>query len=731
MFALLPMMMSAYWDRAIQGRWVKIAAACLLLPASAQDLATLARAYRDDPGTAHRATLEQYAASHKDSSGALALLGLGSKEMEERQFAAALSHLEGTAKRLPTIADYPAYLTAAAQFELTNYAEVERNLNIVFEQTPASPLVGKAVILLANAYLKANEPKKAVVLISKYRGEIKVVESEILLAHAAEALGDATAATGHFQRVLIDFPTSKEDEDAESDPVRLKTLAPQAHLTRCVHLMEAGDNARAKKELEPLIPQLTGADSELARLKLGIAQYGTRAYSAAFTYLQSLQLTSADLEAERLYYLVRCARRLDRPQEFAPALERLAAVQSKSKWRLQTYLAAGDFYWLKHDVAAAESIYQPCASEFAGTGEAAECQWRLAWIAYSRRQTSSDDQFKTLVKVYPGSEHVLAALYFLGRSAEAKSDWPGARAYYDEVNTWYPNSYYAMLARERLRSAQLASASAATPVNSFLRAINFPSRTRKENFHASPGMRIRIERARLLASAGLDDLVESELRYAAKKDGPSEAAAIELAELAAQRDASHLGIRYIKQLAPTYLRVSMDSATEKLWKLAFPLPFRVSVEQASRAQGLDPFIVAALIRQESEFDPKVISHANAYGLTQLLPSTGREYGRKLNLGRVTTPMLFQPEINTQIGTFYLKTLLDQMEGKWEAALAAYNAGPQRVVKWLTWGDFREPAEFIEAIPFEETRTYVQSVLRNADVYRRLYGSKVAVATARK
>ncbi|MGH9660692.1 MAG: transglycosylase SLT domain-containing protein, partial [Bryobacteraceae bacterium] len=83
--------------------------------------------------------------------------------------------------------------------------------------------------------------------------------------------------------------------------------------------------------------------------------------------------------------------------------------------------------------------------------------------------------------------------------------------------------------------------------------------------------------------------------------------------------------------------------------------------------------------------------------------------------------LYQPATNLKLGAIHLRGELDRWDGKWEHALAAYNAGRSRVVDWITWGDFREPAEFVETIPFTETRDYVQAVLRNASVYRWLYG----------
>jgi soluble lytic murein transglycosylase len=130
--------------------------------------------------------------------------------------------------------------------------------------------------------------------------------------------------------------------------------------------------------------------------------------------------------------------------------------------------------------------------------------------------------------------------------------------------------------------------------------------------------------------------------------------------------------------------------------------------------------LAGLIRQESEFNPQAVSRAKAYGLTQVRPATGRQFARKVGLARVTTRVLYQPAANLKIGSSILRSMLDQQGGKVEQTLAAYNAGPHRVVEWMAWSTYREPAEFVESIPFTETRDYVQAVLRNAEMYRRLY-----------
>jgi soluble lytic murein transglycosylase len=191
-------------------------------------------------------------------------------------------------------------------------------------------------------------------------------------------------------------------------------------------------------------------------------------------------------------------------------------------------------------------------------------------------------------------------------------------------------------------------------------------------------------------------------------------------EMARLAESPTEGLRMMKSLGADYLTLEFEDVPVKFWEYLFPMPYRKDVVATARLRALDPYILAGLIRQESEFDPKARSHKNAYGLTQVLPSTGRQIARNAGVSKFRTPMLYQPAVNLKLGSYYLRSMLDQWGGKWEHTLAAYNAGPHRVSEWLTWNSYSEPAEFIETIPFTETREYVQAVLRNAALYRRLY-----------
>jgi soluble lytic murein transglycosylase len=700
--------------------------------AHSQPLDTLARELHDNPSPRTRAAVLAFANAHpKDVNGALALLALGSVELDAKQFNDAIVHLKAAGKRLPTLADYPAYLEAAAQFEIRKFDEALKTLKPVWDNSPPSPLVVKAILLEANTYLNTGDPKKVLSLLEKRGSELPTEKAALLLAKAYEATGDRKQAMAQYQRVYIEYPFSGESADAHASLPRFSPPSPHARLMRCSKLIDGRGFASAKTELEALLPSLTGEDADTARVLIGVTDYAKRNKLEAFTYLKSLNVAAPEPAAERLFYLEESARRLDRIDEMDAAVAELARSYPASKWRLQANVAAGTFYLIKGQQAQYQPLFRACAETFPGDPLAADCHWRVAWDEYLKNRANGD-WFVAHLKQYQQSPagHISGSLYFLGRIAESKSDFGAARVYYERLRTDFPNQYYGVLARDRLKAAAIAQAAPSQQASALLASMKFPH-PGDPHMNPSSVTQARIARARLLASAGLDDLADSELRFGAKSDGQTQITAVEMARMALERDEPNQAIRMIKNYAAGYLWFPLDSTTEALWKLAFPLPFWKSLTNYSEQRGIDPYMLAALIREESEFDAKIVSYANAYGLTQVLPSTGRTISRQLKMRAFNARMLFDPEVNLNIGTFFLRNLLDSLDGKWEPTLASYNAGPGRVVKWLRSNQYLEPAEFIESIPITQTRIYVQSILRDADVYRRLYSSAPPVDSSHK
>jgi len=216
------------------------------------------------------------------------------------------------------------------------------------------------------------------------------------------------------------------------------------------------------------------------------------------------------------------------------------------------------------------------------------------------------------------------------------------------------------------------------------------------------------------------DFAVRELQSAAA-DGGGNWAVAATAQLCLDTAHYDRAIEVMKRAVPSYFAVDIPDLPRPYWEALFPRPYWSDLKKFSVANGLDPYLVASLIRQESEFNPAAVSRANAVGLMQLLPRTGKLVARQEKL-HYNPSQLFTPAVNVQLGTRYFRGTVDHFGGSIEYALAAYNAGDDRVEEWLGQGKYRDPQEFIESIPFTETREYVQAILRNANVYKQIYGT---------
>jgi soluble lytic murein transglycosylase len=188
-------------------------------------------------------------------------------------------------------------------------------------------------------------------------------------------------------------------------------------------------------------------------------------------------------------------------------------------------------------------------------------------------------------------------------------------------------------------------------------------------------------------------------------------------------------ITTMRRAYPQFMTAGGEDLPPDVLRIIFPIDYWPLITQYAKAHDLDPYLLAALMAQESTFTPEIRSAANAYGLMQITPPTGRTLARQLGIRRFTTSMLTQPETNVRMGTKYFKDMVDRFGGV-HYALAGYNAGPHRVVEWLRESPGLPQDEFIDSIPFAETQNYVKRILGTAEDYRRLYGTGVLDPNAR-
>jgi soluble lytic murein transglycosylase len=690
--------------------------------------------------------VESYAAAHdkdKDGAGALARFALGVTAYDQKNYPDAIAELKPIPAKLPQIADYAAYYLAAARVESNDTTVSARDLAPAHPAAAPSPVSGKAWLVEARA-LKTLEAAAAIRLLRDHYADLPQPDGDLTLADCYQAASDLTNAVNFYQRVYSQYVAGDAALRSAAALVALKDTmgaaypqpVPEQKLRRADRLMEVREYAAAKAEYEALLSQLTSqldsVPQDRARVNIGAADFLHGETSLAYSYLRGLEVADSEAAAERLYYIEECARHLNNEDAMMAAVKDLAAKYPESPWRLKALVTVANRYLLVNRPDNYVPLYRAAYESFPAAPVAALCHWKVTFHQYLHGAGNTAGMLAEHLRNYPGHYTAGAALYFLGRSFELQNDPDAARAAYQLLLQAFENTYYATLARGRLRGPEMqrAAGSLATgaldtgaPAAQWLASLKFLG-ARPVPAEGSPATGARIRRSRLLRTAGLADLADSELRFGARTDGQASLLAM---ESAAAADAPHRAMRIMKTMTPDYLSLPVRSAPRQFWELLFPLPYRADLMQTAQEREIDPYLLAGLIRQESEFNPEAISSAKAVGLTQVRPVTGRQYARQAGVARFTTSALYQPAVNLKIGCSILRGMLDHNSGNLEQTLAAYNAGPARVAEWLTWNTYREPAEFVESIPFTETRDYVQAVLRNAEMYRRLYDGAAKAA----
>lgn len=351
---------------------------------------------------------------------------------------------------------------------------------------------------------------------------------------------------------------------------------------------------------------------------------------------------------------------------------------------------------------ARDLLDQTCIHSPAGTYSDEAC-FRAGILSFalgdSRRAATAFDQ---LPKRFPNSSEVVAALYWSGRSWEKAGNATFARERWSAVAEREPLSYYATLSAKRLGSAQRALSPVQIPL--------------------SPLFQSALTRAAVLEQLGME--TEEKYEYEGIENEAAATPPIALSAGAALLDrgeaprAIRLGWKVVA--AGRAGRDSMGKADERGYALVYPVLHDVELIARARANNLDPALVAAVIRQESSWNPRAVSRAGARGLMQIMPEVGEAIARSRRYPVWDPALLFDPDVSLELGSSHLRAALSA-SANLPRALAAYNAGASRVRRWVRRTGARDSELFVERIPFVETRDYVRIVIRNAEMYRAIHG----------
>ena len=286
-----------------------------------------------------------------------------------------------------------------------------------------------------------------------------------------------------------------------------------------------------------------------------------------------------------------------------------------------------------------------------------------------------------------------------------------AQGFYRAVTIGFPLHYYGFQAKARIEPTS------SQPPASLLEVV---PRHRTLDPEPDASTRAVLDVARTLSALGLDSLAAEELSRVDYTSSDAHHAGLELARIHSENGSPHRAVRALKRYAYGTCGFLSMRCRSRHGDTCTRWGGRTVCARGRSGMVSTPYLVASLIRQESEFNPSARSSAGALGLMQVMPATGRTLFRRLGIPSFSSRKLTVPDTSLRLGTFYLKEALARLDGNLPKALAAYNAGESRIPKWMALGPFADDEEFTESIPFSETRGYVKAILRNRAIYALLY-----------
>jgi soluble lytic murein transglycosylase len=691
---------------------------------ASSSLKVMARQLLQDRTPAAYAGVESYARSHaKEDAGALAWLVVGYAHILDHEYAKAIDPLNRAKPNAGDLGDYVNFYLGSSYSQTGQNTEAVAALAEFDKTYPDSLLIRDVHVVYANALLGAGRPAEAIAVLEKDREPTRA-EVELALGRAYAASGEQEKAANILRNLYFTMPLSTEASQADDELKKLSAPSPlpppslNLRRTRADLLAKGKRFSDAADEYRALLDQVSPPERAELQLTLAVALRRAGQTKEAKKVLDALQSSTPEMNAQRLFNLAEVARADDDDDGFLRILGQLRQEAPTSPWMEQALLSEGNIYLLKRDYDRAIESYGELQQRFPEGSRASYAHWKVAWLSLRQgKNAEAKNAFEQQIALYPASAEVPAALYWRGRLAEEDNDPGTARAYYQKLSGRFQNYYYGELARVRLRQLKPEDA---PPQYALLDRVPPIDSNAKVTEEEAPSDNLRVQKAELLENGALVEFAVRELQAAAEEEKGNW---LPSAKARFYQDAGRydMAIETLKRTVPNYFALDLASLPRTYWEGLFPKPYWTDLKKSSSENALDPYLVASLIRQESAFNPNAVSNKNAVGLMQLLPKVGKGVAKQEKIKHFSPTQLFTPSMNLQLGTRYFRSMVDKF-GAFEYALAAYNAGSDRVQDWQGYGKYRDVQEFVESIPFTETREYVQAIMRNANLYRQLYGT---------
>ncbi len=633
------------------------------------------------------------------------VLGISAYRLEE--WSAAERDLAAVADTLPLLGDFALYYRASALSNLSRTDEVVPLLDRLRRDYPDSPLLRAGTLLEADTLYETGRYTEALNayqrFIDTYPTGNDTLKALLSAALCREHLGDPTGAVTALRTIWLTYPAKAVAGQAAGELDRLKAAGTPVAPYSAEELFKRGaalfdqrhyrQAATALTEIsaDDLPEQVRGHFAHKQALALYRAKMTPDA-EAAFRKLAGQESSFPEYSREAAYWLAHIHDRTGRKDEAVAAFLDLAATAPTADLADDALLQAAFIRKSAGQRQQALELFRRLAGEYPASPHRSRALWETGWLSHlSGDHAAAREAFQQLTS---DSVYRERALYWLGRSLQASGTADAAAAPFTVLREEYPAGYYSLTIEQETG----------------MRGNRIP--TLDKGILASIPAPHGFERTKALLALGLREEAAMELAACRRRDGAAFSNSVEHARLYLAMDNYQAAMGLIQ-------RSQLKRNAPLTWAVLYPAGFHEIVSRYCTASNVEESLAFALIKAESSFSPAVRSPVGAIGLMQLMPATAREtaknLGETLNITTLTTP-----EVNVRLGTRHLKELFQRFDGNVVNVIAAYNAGSSPVHRWRkAFGHLRED-EFIENIPYPETREYVKKVLAGREVYRRLY-----------
>jgi len=655
----------------------------------------------------------------------------------------------------PELADYAVYFLADHYYAKAQYGQAIALYQIVMEKYPQSILTVQAAYRRGLALHASGYYLPAIEAFEKFLADYPRSE---LASNAGIGLARTLTDDAQLERAVLAYRDvwtrysgTDADQEAEQGLQELKARGVPVTDFTAAELYERGKNLFRLNQYDKTVeaftkllerePSFSSRADVLFRTAISLFNLAKRGESAAVLEKMVHDYPADPRTPEALYWLGKSYSKLGDRDRGVKTFQKILDRFPGCEWADDALFLTGNIYREAGDMKKALQYYSRLVLEYPDSNVADSAIWWMGWSYYTAGdQVKAELSLQELVSRYPRSFLVNQARYWQGRAAEKRGEPARAVRYYGQVLTQGPFTYYGNRAAERKQRLEASGAmgnadeSAGTDagticdklacpedsVSSFETDDSSPEWTEETKlaFAADPSFRKTLELMQLdlkkEAAQELWTLQDTIPRKNGMLIGLSKA----FFELGDYNRSLLLVLRNYER----YLHAPVKGVTEDLWQLAYPQGYWESILSYARKYGQDPYFIAAIIREESQFSPTALSPAGARGLMQVMPTTGERAAQLIKLKGFDREKLFDSDTAINIGTWYVGQMMKRFKNDPLLVAAAYNAGPEAVAAWLTkYGYEGDREAFVEEIPYTETRGYVKKVLRNYSEYKRIYG----------